>query len=178
MLPQKIKTNKQKKSPSPSQKKRKKKALGLRDLFVCLLLFFCISVFLCSCVPCFVSLLIVNFYSGSNCSFVMLHALRCEVWVMWLTQHLCMVLFVQEPVLFATSVMENIRYGRPDATDQEVWHQDDMDASHLAWVGVQAQGIIYWLKAVSCMETVWIFSGMLVLFIACLFTLIPCQSMI
>ncbi|XP_064600276.1 mitochondrial potassium channel ATP-binding subunit-like isoform X2 [Liolophura sinensis] len=26
----------------------------------------------------------------------------------------------QEPVLFATSVMENIRYGRPDATDQEV----------------------------------------------------------
>ena len=29
--------------------------------------------------------------------------------------------FMQEPVLFATSVMENIRYGRPDATDQEVW---------------------------------------------------------
>ncbi|CAG5133666.1 unnamed protein product, partial [Candidula unifasciata] len=26
----------------------------------------------------------------------------------------------QEPVLFATTVMENIRYGRPDATDQEV----------------------------------------------------------
>ena len=26
----------------------------------------------------------------------------------------------QEPVLFATSVMENIRYGRPDATDDEV----------------------------------------------------------
>lgn len=26
----------------------------------------------------------------------------------------------QEPVLFATSVMENIRYGRPNATDQEV----------------------------------------------------------
>ena len=26
----------------------------------------------------------------------------------------------QEPVLFATSVMENIRYGRPGATDQEV----------------------------------------------------------
>ncbi|KAI0227694.1 Mitochondrial potassium channel ATP-binding subunit [Lamellibrachia satsuma] len=26
----------------------------------------------------------------------------------------------QEPVLFATSVRENIRYGRPDATDQEV----------------------------------------------------------
>lgn len=26
----------------------------------------------------------------------------------------------QEPVLFATSVMENIRYGRPSATDQEV----------------------------------------------------------
>ncbi|XP_071104467.1 mitochondrial potassium channel ATP-binding subunit-like [Haliotis cracherodii] len=26
----------------------------------------------------------------------------------------------QEPILFATSVMENIRYGRPDASDQEV----------------------------------------------------------
>lgn len=26
----------------------------------------------------------------------------------------------QEPVLFATSVMENIRYGRPDATDREI----------------------------------------------------------
>ena len=26
----------------------------------------------------------------------------------------------QEPVLFATSIMENIRYGKPSATDQEV----------------------------------------------------------
>ena len=26
----------------------------------------------------------------------------------------------QEPVLFATSIMENIRFGRPGATDQEV----------------------------------------------------------
>lgn len=26
----------------------------------------------------------------------------------------------QEPVLFATSVMENIRYGKPAATDEEV----------------------------------------------------------
>ena len=26
----------------------------------------------------------------------------------------------QEPVLFGTSVMENIRYGRPSATDEEV----------------------------------------------------------
>lgn len=26
----------------------------------------------------------------------------------------------QEPVLFATSVMENIRFGKPSATDQEV----------------------------------------------------------
>ena len=30
----------------------------------------------------------------------------------------------QDPVLFATSVMENIRYGRPCATDQEV-HPND-----------------------------------------------------
>ncbi|XP_064476662.1 mitochondrial potassium channel ATP-binding subunit-like [Ornithodoros turicata] len=27
----------------------------------------------------------------------------------------------QEPVLFATSIMENIRYGRPDATDEDVY---------------------------------------------------------
>ncbi|XP_052802636.1 mitochondrial potassium channel ATP-binding subunit-like [Mya arenaria] len=33
----------------------------------------------------------------------------------------------QEPVLFATSVMENIRYGKPDATDTEV-----MEAAQLA----------------------------------------------
>ncbi len=26
----------------------------------------------------------------------------------------------QEPVLFATSVMENIRYGKPSASDEEV----------------------------------------------------------
>lgn len=29
-------------------------------------------------------------------------------------------LISQEPILFATSVRENIRYGRPDATDSEV----------------------------------------------------------
>ena len=28
----------------------------------------------------------------------------------------------QEPVLFATSIMENIRYGRPSASDEEVSH--------------------------------------------------------
>lgn len=32
----------------------------------------------------------------------------------------------QEPVLFATSVMENIRYGRPDATDVEVMEAASM----------------------------------------------------
>lgn len=33
------------------------------------------------------------------------------------------VVVIQEPVLFATSVLENIRYGRPDATDEEVCEQ-------------------------------------------------------
>ncbi len=32
----------------------------------------------------------------------------------------CIGYISQEPVLFATSIMENIRYGRPDATDAEV----------------------------------------------------------
>ena len=75
MLPQKIKTNKQKKSPSPSQKK-KKESIGFEGslcMFTSFLFF--ISVFLCSCVPCFVSLLTVNFYSGNKRSFVMLNAL-------------------------------------------------------------------------------------------------------
>ncbi|XP_072046624.1 mitochondrial potassium channel ATP-binding subunit-like [Amphiura filiformis] len=39
----------------------------------------------------------------------------------------CIGFISQEPVLFATSVKENIRYGRPDATDQEV-----MEAAALA----------------------------------------------
>ena len=34
-----------------------------------------------------------------------------------------MTVIIQEPVLFATSVLENIRYGRPDATDEEVCEQ-------------------------------------------------------
>ena len=32
-----------------------------------------------------------------------------------------MLCFFKEPVLFATSVMENIRYGKPEATDVEVY---------------------------------------------------------
>ncbi|KAF1770190.1 hypothetical protein GCK72_002008 [Caenorhabditis remanei] len=38
-------------------------------------------------------------------------------------------LISQEPVLFATSVEENIRYGRPDATDEEV--RDAARAAHV-----------------------------------------------
>lgn len=37
----------------------------------------------------------------------------------WLRSHV-LGLINQEPVLFATSIMENIRYGRPSATDQAV----------------------------------------------------------
>ncbi|KAL2914512.1 hypothetical protein HK105_205861 [Polyrhizophydium stewartii] len=36
----------------------------------------------------------------------------------WLREHIGYI--NQEPVLFATSIVENIRYGRPDATDEEV----------------------------------------------------------
>ncbi|KAF2355966.1 ABC transporter type 1 transmembrane domain [Trinorchestia longiramus] len=36
----------------------------------------------------------------------------------------------QEPVLFHTSVMENIRYGRPDATDQEVFAAAESANAH------------------------------------------------
>ena len=37
----------------------------------------------------------------------------------WLRRH-CIGYINQEPTLFATSIWENIRYGRPDATDFEV----------------------------------------------------------
>ena len=37
----------------------------------------------------------------------------------WLRRH-CIGYINQEPTLFATSIWENIRYGRPDATDLEV----------------------------------------------------------
>ncbi|CAH1785890.1 unnamed protein product, partial [Owenia fusiformis] len=36
----------------------------------------------------------------------------------------------QEPVLFATSVLENIRYGRPDATDSEVFEAAKQANAH------------------------------------------------
>lgn len=38
--------------------------------------------------------------------------------VKWLRQHIGVV--SQEPVLFGTTIAENIRYGREDATDEEI----------------------------------------------------------
>lgn len=37
----------------------------------------------------------------------------------WLRQRI-LGFISQEPILFATSVLENIRYGKPDASDEEV----------------------------------------------------------
>ena len=42
----------------------------------------------------------------------------------------------QEPVLFATTVLENIRYGRPSASDQEVQNTSLIDHTLLFTVGV------------------------------------------
>lgn len=36
----------------------------------------------------------------------------------------------QEPVLFSTTIAENIRYGRPDATDQDVIAAAQMSGAH------------------------------------------------
>ncbi|MCF6272516.1 MAG: ATP-binding cassette domain-containing protein [Rhodobacteraceae bacterium] len=41
-----------------------------------------------------------------------------------------MALVPQEPVIFATSAMENIRFGRPDATDDEVYAAAKAAAAH------------------------------------------------
>ena len=47
-----------------------------------------------------------------------------ELDVSWLREHIIGYIN-QEPVLFATSVMENIRYGCPSASDEEVHMSDD-----------------------------------------------------
>ena len=62
----------------------------------------------------------------------------------------------QEPVLFATTVMENIRYGRPSATDEEVcvgcvWVWVWVCVGYVGvgvWVGV-------WVWVVTCAHALW-----------------------
>jgi ATP-binding cassette subfamily B protein len=45
----------------------------------------------------------------------------------------------QDPVIFGTSALENIRYGRPDATDAEV--QDAAEAAHAGFLHELPQGL-------------------------------------
>lgn len=40
--------------------------------------------------------------------------------LLWIYHAVCFRCQRQEPVLFGTSVLENIRFGKPDATDAEV----------------------------------------------------------
>lgn len=40
----------------------------------------------------------------------------------------------QEPTLFATSIMENIRYGRQDATDEEVKKRIEININILIYI--------------------------------------------
>lgn len=46
----------------------------------------------------------------------------------------------QEPTLFATSVMENIRYGRQDATDEEVKHKS---IEYIKYLSAAVQNILH-----------------------------------
>jgi ATP-binding cassette subfamily B protein len=46
----------------------------------------------------------------------------------------------QEPFLFSGTVRDNIRYGRPDATDDEV-HETAMSLSHGEWLGGLSDGL-------------------------------------
>ena len=48
--------------------------------------------------------------------------------VAWLRSHIGIV--SQEPVLFTGSIEENIRFGKPDATDDEVQHAAKMANAH------------------------------------------------
>jgi ATP-binding cassette, subfamily B (MDR/TAP), member 8 len=43
----------------------------------------------------------------------------------------------QEPILFATSILENIRYGKPSATDQEVIAKLRIDSQKIESVSIQ-----------------------------------------
>jgi len=58
-------------------------------------------------------------------------------WVVWISANtvlrICAVQFavvLQEPVLFAASIAENIAYGKPDATDAEIVAAAQAAASH------------------------------------------------
>lgn len=55
----------------------------------------------------------------------------------WLRQR-ALGLISQEPILFGTTVMENIRYGKPDATDDEVMAAAKMANAHEFIIGFPA----------------------------------------
>jgi len=48
--------------------------------------------------------------------------------VKWLRQHIGIV--SQEPILFDTTIAENIRYGREDVTEQEMQEAAKMSNAH------------------------------------------------
>lgn len=59
---------------------------------------------------------------GRGCSFWMHEGFLIQFWFLisvW-KYHCCFICCLQEPVLFGSSIMENIRFGKPEATDAEV----------------------------------------------------------
>jgi ATP-binding cassette subfamily B (MDR/TAP) protein 8 len=63
--------------------------------------------------------LLERFYDIDNGSVLVDDKDICDLDLKWLRGQV--VGFInQEPILFATSVIENIRYGKPDALDEEV----------------------------------------------------------
>ena len=66
-----------------------------------------------------VAALLERFYEPTSGEIQLDGHVLSELDVSWLREHIIGYIN-QEPVLFATSVMENIRYGCPSASDEEV----------------------------------------------------------
>jgi ABC-type branched-subunit amino acid transport system ATPase component len=72
-----------------------------------------------------VAALLERFYEPSSGRIYLDHTPLDELDPSWLRDKI--IGFInQEPVLFATSIFENIRYGRPTASDQEVMARDSV----------------------------------------------------
>lgn len=73
--------------------------------------------------------LVERFYEPSSGVIKMDGYKLCDISPNWLRSHV-LGFIEQQPVLFATTIMENIRYGRPNATEEEVYEVAKLAQAH------------------------------------------------